>query len=128
MNFKLGIDNLFDSAIASFGSNTWLTIAVITSAVAAIVGYIIFVKPKDSYDNKFVNWIKRFLNFDELIIEPLMKILYIFVSLFIIISSLSVIEYSFTSFLTYLLFGLVATRLSYELIMLLVGIYKNTKK
>ena len=128
MNLKLSTDDLFGSAIASFGSDTWLTIAVIISALVAIIGYLLFVRPNNKYGSKFANWLKDFLNFDELVIEPVIKILYIFVTLFIIFSSFSVIEYSFRSFITYLLFGLVATRISYELIMLLVGIYKNTKK
>ncbi len=127
MNLKLSTDDLFGSAIASFGSDAWLTIAVIISAIVAIIGYLLFVRPNNKYGSKFANWLKDFLNFDELVIEPVIKILYIFVTLFIIFSSFSIIEYSFRSFITYLLFGLVATRISYELIMLLVGIYKNTK-
>ena len=121
-------NEVIEGLITRFGRSTWLTIATFIALALAIVGYILFVRPNRNYNNKFVAWVRRFLNFDELVIEPLVKILYIFVTLFVILSSFSYISVSFWTFLTYLVGGIVAARLVYEIVMVIVGIYKNTKK
>ena len=116
------------SLVSNFGRTTWLTIATFIALGVAVAGYILFVRPDKKYKNKFVTWARNFLNFDELVIEPLVKVLYIFVTVYVILSSFSLIDLSFWSFLTYLFGGIIASRLVYELVMVLVGIYKNTKK
>ena len=120
--------NVTNSLISNFGTTTWLTIATFLALGIAIAGYILFVRPNKKYNNKFVTWARKFLNFDELVIEPLVKVLYIFITVYVILSSFSLMDLSFWSFITYFVGGIVAARLSYELIMILVGIYKNTKK
>ena len=121
-------NEVIEALFTRFGKNTWLTIATFIALALAIVCYILFVRPKRNYNNKFVNYVRNFLNFDELVIEPLVKILYIFVTVYVILSSFSYISVSFWTFLTYLVGGLVAARLVYEIVMVIVGIYKNTKK
>ena len=116
------------SIVSNFGRTTWLTIATFIALAIAVCGYILFVRPECKCKNKFVVWVRNFLNFDELVIEPIVKVLYIFVTVYVILSSFTLIDISFWSFLTYLFGGIVAARLVYEIVMILVGIYKNTKK
>ncbi len=121
-------NEIIEALFSRFGKTTWLTIATFIALALAIVAYIFFIRPKRNYNNKFVNYVRNFLNFDELVIEPLIKILYVFVTVYVILSSFSYIEISFWTFLTYLVGGIVAARLVYEIVMVIVGIYKNTKK
>jgi len=121
-------NEVIEGLFTSFGRSTWLTIATFIALALAVVGYILFVRPSRKYNNKFVNYVRNFLNFDELVIEPLVKVLYIFVTLYVILSSFSYLDVSFWTFLSYLVGGIVAARLVYEIVMVIVGIYKNTKK
>jgi hypothetical protein len=112
----------------SAGSNVWTIIALVLAIIGAILAYFMFVKPDKNYPQKFVNWLRSFLNFNEMLIEPILKITYIFVTVYVVLTSFSLISYSFLSFLEYLVLGVLMVRVSYEAIMILISIWKNTKE
>ena len=125
---RLGVTDIMGSSFGVVGTDVWITVAFVLAILAAVGGYFFFVKPEKKYPNKIVNWLRSFLNFQELLIEPILKITYIFVTIYIILSSFSLISYSFMTFLTYLVLGVVGTRIAYEASMILIGIWKNTKE
>ena len=117
-------------SIARMGgsSEVWSIVSLILAIIGAIIAYFLFVKPEKKYPNKFVNWLRSFLNFNEMLIEPILKVTYMFFAIFITLGSFSLISYSFVSFLLVLLFGNLITRVVYEASMMMVGIWKNTKE
>ena len=109
-------------------SEVWSIVSLILAIIGAILAYFLFVKPEKKYPNKFVNWLRSFLNFNEMLIEPILKVTYMFFALFITLGSFSLISYSFVSFLLVLVLGNLLTRVVYEASMMMVGIWKNTKE
>ena len=115
-------------ALASSGSNVWTIIALVLAICGAIVGYFLFIKPEKEYPNKFVNWLRSFFNFQEMLIEPILKVTYAFLAIFITLTSFNLISYSFPLFLLYLIGFNLLMRVVYEASMMMVGIWKNTKE
>ncbi len=110
----------------SMGSAVWTLVSLILAAVGCFLVYFLFIKKEVKTDSKFLKWLKSFLNFDTMLIESILKIAYIFVVIFITLSSFSLISYSFLSFVVILIFGNLIARIIYELILITVMIWKNT--
>ena len=126
-----GLDSLLGSSTKASGlasAGVWTLVSLILAIVGAIVIYFLFVQPEKKYDNKFVTWLREFLNFQAMLIEPIMKIAYTFIALFITLSSFSLISTSFVAFLLMLIVGNLVTRVLYEFTMILISIWKNTKE
>ncbi len=115
-------------ALVSGGSQVWTIIALVLAIIGAFLAYFLFVKPNKNYPQKFVNWLRSFLNFNEMLIEPILKITYIFFAIFITLTSFNFISVSFPYFLLYLIIGNLLVRVVYEASMMMVGIWKNTKE
>lgn len=110
------------------GSEVWSIIALVLAIIGAFLAYFLFVKPNKNYPQKFVNWLRSFLNFNEMLIEPILKVTYIFIALFITLISFNFISVSFPYFLLFLIGGNLMARVAYEAAMMMVGIWKNTKE
>ena len=115
-------------ALLRGGSDVWTIIALVLAIIGAFLAYFLFVKPNKNYPQKFVNWLRSFLNFNEMLIEPILKITYIFFAIFITLTSFNFISVSFPYFLLYLIIGNLLVRVVYEASMMMVGIWKNTKE
>ena len=125
-----GSNSLGGLAFANAGSSSgvWSIVALILAIIGAVLGYFMFVKPEKQYPNKFVNWLRSFLNFNEMLIEPILKVTYIFLALLITLTSFELISVSFVYFLLYLILGNILVRVVYEAAMMMVAIWKNTKE
>ena len=121
-----GLNDLMSSSSTSFG--VWAIVSLVLAIVGAILGYFMFVKPEKKYPNKFVNWLRSFLNFNEMLIEPILKVTYMFIAIFITLGSFELIGSSFVGFLLTLIFGNLIMRVIYEASMMMVSIWKNTKE
>ena len=128
-NYGYGYNpNEITSAFSSSASaGVWVLISLVLAIVGAFVVYFMFVKPEKKYGKAFVDWLRRFLNFQEMLIEPILKIFYIFLALFITLSSFALISDSFILFLLMLIFGNLLVRVIYEFSMILIGIWQNTR-
>ena len=113
---------------AGSDAGVWTIIAFVLAIIGAILAYFLFVKPEKKYPQKFVNWLRSYLNFNEMLIEPILKVTYIFLAIFITLTSFNYIGYSFLTFLLTLVLGNLAVRVVYEASMMMVGIWKNTKE
>ena len=65
-------------------------------------------------------------NFKTFFIEPILKILYITVAIFLTLISFAFIKVSVTAFFMVLLFGNLAARIGYELMFLVITLVSNT--
>ena len=126
-NYGYGYGNPTTGLISTASAGIWVIISLVLAIVGAFVIYFVFVKPEKKYDNKFVSWLRRFLNFQEMLIEPILKIFYIFIALLITLSSFALISTSFVSFLMVLVIGNILVRVIYEFSMILIGIWQNTR-
>ena len=123
---------MYYSTPALYSASTGVLIWTIVSAILAIVGgiliYVLFLSKKNEgkFTNKFVTWLYDFLRFDSMMIEVLLKVLYLISALFITLYSFALIGGSFLAFILVLVLGNVSLRIGYELILILIQIWKNT--
>ncbi len=108
------------------GAAIWLIVAFVIALIGCFVVYFVFVNKADKPKEKFLAWLKDFLRFDKMLIEPILKIAYIFAALFITLGSFAFISASFFAFIFTLIFGNLLARLLYEAALMKVMIWKNT--
>ena len=113
------------NGIAAAG--VWIIIAFVLAIIGAFLVYFLFVKSDKKIENKFVAWLREFLDFNSMLIETIMKIAYIFIAIFITLGSFALISSSFVSFLLVLIFGNIIARVTYEFVMITISIWKNTR-
>ena len=113
------------------------TLITILSAVLSVVGTVlifIFILPGDKRAGlpKFGKWIHDFLNFKSLVVEAVLKFLYILSTLFVILDGFFTIfttnymgQSNALQGLLTMIFGPIAVRLAFELLMLLILLVKN---
>lgn len=116
------------------GAGIWLIIAAILAIIGGILVYFLFVKAKAEPKGKFAKWLKEFLSFKIMWIEPILKVIYYIATIFVIL-------YSFTYFgmfnimggmailawLLTLILGPIIVRLFYEMTMMFIMIWRNTR-
>lgn len=113
------------STIAS--SAIWTIIAAVLAVVGGIVLYFTFLSKKNEGKfTGFLGWMYDFLTFKKMMIENLLKILYLIAALFITLGSFALISTNFLAFLMTLVFGNVAARVVYELLLVTLVICRNT--
>ena len=113
------------SSVADMG--IWMIIAAIIALVGGILVYFLFVKSKNEPKGKFAKWLKDFLAFKIMWIESLLKIIYYIATIYVVLASFSMINFSFLSFLLMLILGPVLIRLAYEGLMMFIMIWRNTQ-
>lgn len=105
---------------------TWPVIALVLSIIGGILVYIFFVSPKkENKLSSLFNWVKEFLNFDKMMIEVILKVVYLISTIFVILTSFSFIAYDFGLFFLNLILGPIFIRLVYELLIINISIWKN---
>ena len=109
------------------GLGIWSIIALVLAIVGAILVYVLFLSKKNEDKVKgFWKWLYHSLKFDKMMIEVIIKILYLFGAIFITLYSFGLIGVSFVSFLITLVIGNVALRITFELLLITLQIWKNT--
>lgn len=109
------------------GTLVWTVIAIILAIAAGIMVYFMFVK-SDKPVSENLQKIRDLLDFKTMLIEPILKIVYIILTIFIVLFSFGLISTSFILFLIVLIFGPLTLRITYELMMINIMIWKNTKE
>lgn len=113
--------------MVNFDFGVWGIVAMILAIIGGILVYFLFVNAKKEQTNKFLKWLKDFLSFKIMWIEPIMKVLYYIATIFCILFSFSFISISFVTFIGVLVFGPIFTRLIYEAMMMFIMIWRNTR-
>ena len=105
----------------------WIVISAILAVIGGIVLYFTFLSKKNEGKfTGFLGWMYDFLTFKKMMIENLLKILYLIAALFITLGSFALISTSFIAFLMTLVFGNIAARVAYELLLVTLVICRNT--
>lgn len=107
------------------GSIIWIIISLVAALAGCFVVYFLFVKRDKKEKSKFLAWLKEFLSFDKMLIEPILKISYIFTAIFLTLGSFAFIG-NFFVFLSMLVFGNLMARIIYEAGLIRIMIWKNT--
>ncbi|MBR2741517.1 hypothetical protein IKD98_02070 [Candidatus Saccharibacteria bacterium] len=116
------------------GAGIWLIIAAILAVIGGILVYFLFVRSKNEPKGKFGKWLKDFLAFKVMWIEPILKVVYYIATIFVIL-------YSFTYFgmfnimggmallmwLLTIILGPIIVRILYEMTMMFIMIWHNTR-
>ena len=128
----------YDYGLTTTGYNTggttftlvWTILSVVIAIVGAFLVYFLFLKAKKDPKNKFLAYLKEFLDFKKMLIEPLLKILYLFLAILVTIGSIAL--FGTTGLLGLIIvplsiiLGNVVVRLVYEGILIKIMIWKNT--
>ena len=119
-----------DAISASSSSSTsGSLIAFIVAIAASIVIYFVFMDKKE--ESKYTGFVKNlydFLHFKINFIEAFLKIAYITTTLYVTITSFSLIKLDVALFFMTLILGNIIIRILYEAAFLLYNIYLNTKE
>ena len=105
----------------------WTVVSLILAIIGGVLVYFLFIKGKDLKLSAGLTKLRDLLDFKIMLIEPILKILYLVSTIFVILISFNFITINFLSFLLTLLLGPVIVRIFYEASLMLVMIWKNTK-
>lgn len=105
---------------------TFKLVAFIIALAATVIIYCVFMdkRNKDSYSNHLKK-LYDYLHFNNFFMEPILKITYIFSSLYLTISAFGYIGTSFLFFLLLLILGNIILRMVFEGLMVIYKIYLN---
>ncbi|MBR3353323.1 hypothetical protein IKG49_01905 [Candidatus Saccharibacteria bacterium] len=116
------------------GVGIWGIIALILAIVGGILVYFLFVKSKTEPKGKFAKWLKDFLAFKIMWIEPILKVVYYIATIFVILFSFTFLGtigvsggFAILAFFSCLILGPVAVRIAYEMTMMFIMIWRNTR-
>lgn len=112
---------------AAAGIGIWSIIALVLAVVGGILAYFLFVLAKQEPKGKFLKWLKSFMQFKIMWIEPIMKVSYYILTIFCILFSFALISTSFIAFLAMLIGAPILVRLAYEATMMFIMIWRNTR-
>ena len=113
------------------GVGIWLIIACILSIIGGILVYFLFVKSKNEPKGKFTKWLKDFLSFKVMWIEPILKVVYYIATIFVMLFSFTYLAAGGTGILLFfltLILGPVLVRIFYEMTMMFIMIWHNTQE
>ena len=112
------------------GFYVWFLIAGILALIGGILIYFLFVKSKTSPKGKFTKWLKDFLSFKVMWLEPILKIAYYVLTIGCILVSFGFLGYGLSGVLMFfatLILGPILIRLAYEMTMMFIMIWHNTQ-
>ena len=112
------------------GFVVWAGVATILAIVGGILTYFLFVKSKNEPKGKFAKWLKDFLSFKIMWLEPILKCVYYIATIMVILVSFGFLGYGGSGVLMFfitLILGPIGVRLMYEFAMMFIMIWRNTK-
>ena len=131
MGYDYGYGSLGSGASSSapaVGALIWIIVALLAALVGCFLTYFLFVNKDTKLENKKLAWLRDFLRFDKMLVETVLKVLYIFIVIAITLVPFAFVT-SFGSFigvLLFIIFGNIFIRIGYELAMIKIMIWKNT--
>lgn len=112
---------------ASTGNSVWIIISAVIAVIGGIVLYFTFLaKSNEGKYTGFLGWMYDFLTFKKMVIENILKIIYLIAASFITLASFAIISSSFLSFILFLVLGNLIIRITYELFLVVLIICRNT--
>ena len=132
MNYS-GYSSMQDAIWKAQAWPTISTICIILALIGAIVLFFTFLGARnDGKFTGFLGWMYEFLNFRKLLLEAILRVVYIVLAIWLVLVGLIYIFMGFGNFgqnflggLAIIILGNVFLRLCYEFVMLLVSSCKN---
>lgn len=120
------IDNTIDVSKSFTLSEVWVIISVLLAVIGGILLFnTYFGKDKEDKYTGYKKLLYDFLNFKVTIIEPIFRVLYLIVAIAITLGSFSLLTVNFFKFVAVLVFGNIAVRLGFELLLLTLRLFKD---
>lgn len=108
---------------------TGMLVCFILALVGGITLYFTFLSKKNEHKfTGFVGWLYDFLSFKKLIVEAILKILYLVLTGFVTLAGIVILFKSFGTGLYLLIIGNIVIRVVYEFALILILICKNTSE
>ena len=120
----------YTNTSAALDAGIWAGVALILAIIGGILVYFLFIKSKTAPKGKFAKWLKDFLNFKIMWLEPILKVVYYIATIFTILFSFSFLSQGGAGLIAFLLsltLGPVLIRIVYEAAIMFVMIWRNTK-
>lgn len=124
-----GITNTFKTSESFTLNEVWIIVSILLAVIGGIYIYNSYFnknKEKKYSGNKKVLY--DFINFKITIIEPIFKVLYLISALAITLISFSYITTNFFKFLGLIIFGNLILRLSFEMLLLILKLFKDVSE
>ena len=124
-----GITNTFKTSESFTLSEVWIIVSILLAVIGGIYIYnTYFNKNKEKKYNGIKKVLYDFINFKITIIEPIFKVLYLICGIAITLISFSYITTNFFKFLGLILFGNLILRLSFEMLLLILKLFKDVSE
>lgn len=125
-----GITNTISNVSTTFSiSEVWSIVSILLAVIGGIFIYnTYFSKNKEKEYTGLKNTIYNFFTFKITIIEPLFKVMYIITAIAITLCSFSYLTTNFFQFIGMLVFGNLIARLSFELLLLTLKLFKDVSE
>ena len=124
------ITNTITNTAKSFSiSEVWIIISVLLAVIGGI--FIFTTYFGQDKENEYTGYKKKlfdFLNFKITIMEPIFRVLYLIVAIAITLCSFSYITTNFFQFVGTLVFGNIIARMSFELLLLTLKLFKDVSE
>lgn len=115
------------SSFGTLNTGIWYVVSIVLAIIGGIALYFtVFAKSNEKKYTGFMKWLYDFITFKKMMLESLLKIIYIVIALYITLSSLALISVSFVGFLVQIIFGNILARIIFEFSLVLLTICKNT--
>lgn len=115
---------------AAEGAGVWILISMILAIIGGVLVYFLFVKSPNRPKGKFLKWLKDFLAFKTMWIEAILKIVYYVATIFAILGSFAFLSLGGAGVMMWLItmvLGPVCIRVVYEMSMMFIMIWRNTR-
>ncbi len=121
------LNSLNKTASALEGLGIWAIVAFVLAVCGALVMYFWFLNKKNDGKFKgFVAWLYDMFSFKKMIVEALLKITYLFVTIFLTLYSLGLLFVTPLPAILLLILGNLGIRIAYEFSLMMVMICRNT--
>ena len=121
--------DITNSAKSFTASEVWIIISILLAVIGGILIFTnYFGKDKEDSYTGFKKTLYDFLHFKITIIEPIFRVLYFIVAIAITLSSFSFITVNFFTFIGVLVFGNIIVRLTFELLLLTLKLFKDVSE
>lgn len=108
-------------------SEVWAILSIILAIIGGVLIYFLFIRRNDLKLSDGLNKLKDILDFKIMVIEPVLKILYLVITIYTVLMAFSFLPVNFLVFLLTLILGPIIIRIIYEAALMLIMIWKNTK-
>lgn len=119
--------NYYSYGSSANGAMIWMIISLVLAIIGGICLYFtVFSKANENKFTGFMKWLYDFVTFKKMMLESLLRVLYIIIAIYITLSSFALISTSFVGFLGMLILGNLVARITFEFSLVLLTICKNT--